>query len=116
MVLVQKAKLAVKRKLGKPDYFLFLKPTEHEGVYWFHNSNGGEEFVRAEQVGKPRSVVHLIFPDMDTHAIRSAMTDMRYLEGLQADAVVLLSEEPEHLYNYKARTWYQPLRTTKPGE
>ncbi len=102
-----RATLQVKKMRNRPDSFMFVSK-DKEGNYTLP-----EGYSSVSEVGELQDVVHLTFHDMMPHAVFSKMTDLRYLNRVDANAVYVDKEKFEKLDNYAGRTYFQPLKLNK---
>jgi len=103
------AELIEKKRKNQPDRFLFLGK-DKEGNYTLH-----DKVVKAEPVGEERSIAHITTHDMMPHAVCTEMTDAKYLEGLDANAVYVDRDKFERLDEHVGRTFYQPMKILNPA-
>lgn len=96
--------LQVKRIRNQPDSFMFVSK-DKEGNYVLP-----DEYSTVDEVGGIQDVVHLTLYDMMPHAVVRKMTDLRYLNRQDANAVFVDQEKFERLDDYNARTYFQPLK------
>lgn len=100
--------LIEKRRKNQPDSFYFLGKDE-QGNYTYKDI-----IVQAIPIGEERSVIHLTLHDMMPHAVECQMTDLRYLEGLDANAVYVDHNKFERLDKFNGKTFYQPMKILNP--
>jgi len=96
--------LQVKRMRNRPDSFMFVSK-DKEGDYVLP-----EGYASVSEVGELQDVVHLTFHDMMPHAVVCKMTDLKYLNRQDANAVYVDHEKFERLDDYNGRTYFQPLK------
>jgi len=96
--------LQVKRMINRPDSFTFVSKNK-EGNYVLP-----EGYVSVSEVGELQDAVHLIFYDMMSHAVIRKMTDLKYLNRQDANAVYVNLEKFERLDDNNVRTYFQPLK------
>jgi len=99
--------LQVKRMRNQPDSFMFVS-RDKEGNYVLP-----EDYKSVSEVGELQDVFHLTFHDMMPHAVVCKMTDLRYLNRQDANAVYVDHEKFERLDDYNGRTYFQPLKLTQ---
>ena len=99
--------LQIKRMRNKPDSFMFVSK-DKEGNYILP-----EGYSSVKEVGELQDVVHLTFHDMMRHAVICKMTDLRYLNRQDANAVYVDHEKFEKLEESIGRTYFQPLKLEK---
>lgn len=99
--------LQVKRMRNRPDSFTFVQK-DNDGNYVLPTN-----YASVSEVGEPQDVVHLTVHDMMPHAVMCKMTDLKYLNGQDANAVYVDHEKFERLDDYKGRTYFQPLKLNK---
>ncbi|RLE38529.1 hypothetical protein DRJ17_03750 [Candidatus Woesearchaeota archaeon] len=99
-----KISLQVKRMKNHPDSFVFVSKNK-DGDYVLP-----ENYSTVSEVGELQEVVHLTFHDMMPRAVLCKMTDLKYLNKQDANAVYVDHEKFERLDEYKGRTYFQPLR------
>ncbi len=99
--------LQVKRRRNQPDSFMFVSK-DKKGNYILP-----ENYTSVSEVGELQDVVHLTFHDMMTHAIVCKMTDLRYLNRQDANAVYVDHEKFERVNEHNGRTYFQPLKLDK---
>ncbi|MEA3414090.1 MAG: hypothetical protein U9Q99_01005 [Nanoarchaeota archaeon] len=96
--------LQVKRIRNNPDSFMFVSK-DKEGNYVLP-----KDYQSVSEVGKLQNVVHLTFHDMMPHAVIWEMTDLKYLNRQDANAVCIDDEKFERLDDYNRKTYFQPLK------
>ena len=101
--LINRLKLKVKRLRNKPDSFCFLEKDNNDN----HIYEG--KVVKTTLFGKERELSHLTFHDMMPHAVLCAMTDIKYLENIHANAVYVLKDKFKRIDKYNGTTFFQPL-------
>ena len=99
--------LQVKRMRNQPDSFMFVSK-DKDGNYVLP-----EEYSSVNEVGELQDVVHLTFHDMMPHAVVCRMTDLRYLNQQDANAVYVNHKKFKRLDEYNGRTYFQPLKLDK---
>ena len=99
--------LLTKRVRNRPDSFMFVSK-DKKGNYVLPDG-----YSSAMEVGEFQDVVHLTFHDMDIHAISCKMTDLRYLNGLNANAVYIDPKKFERLDTNIGKTYFQPVVLTR---
>ncbi len=102
--LINRLKLKVKKLRNKPDSFYFLEKDNNDD----HIYEG--KVVKTIPLGKEREVTHLTLHDMMPHAVSCAMTDIKYLENIQANAVHVLNDKFKKIDKYNRITFFQPLQ------
>lgn len=102
---LKKAEGLVKRLTNNPDDFIFIE-RKKDGTY-----DLPEGYSKVRPVGSERSVKHLTYHDMADWAVRQALTDLRYFEGLEINAVHVM--RPQILSENTGITYYQPLHLRK---
>ena len=102
--LCSRVKRLAKRITNRPDNFVFLKKDEN-GQYTVDGN-----VIHAEEVGPERTVDYLTCHDIMQHAIRRLMTDLKYIEGLDANAVYVDYNKFQRLSESIGRTYIQPVK------
>jgi len=99
--------LQIKRMRNRPDSFMFISKDKEDNYVL------PEEYSSVKEVGGFQNVVHLTFYDMMPHAIVCKMTDLKYLNRQDANAVYVDHEKFERLDKYNGITYFQPLELDK---
>jgi hypothetical protein len=99
--------LQIKKMRNQPDSFRFVSK-DKEGNYVLP-----ERYSSIKKVGELQDVIHLTFHDMIPHAVVCKMTDLKYLNRQDANAVYIHHEKFERLDKYNGRTYFQPLKLDK---
>lgn len=99
-----RAVLTIKKLRGTPDHFIFVG-RDASGSYALP-----EDFSSVEEIGERQAVQHVTLHDMMPFAVECRMTELRYLQSLDANAVYVDQEAFQRNSAMTGTTYFQPLR------